>query len=129
MPEYVARFEREARTAVKIKSEHVARVIDVGQLESGSPYMVMEYLEGEDLQGWLEKQGRLPIERAVDFVLQACEAIAEAHRLGIVHRDLKPANLFCIRRPDGRPSIKVLDFGISKITAPGAPTLDLTRTA
>src|SRR5580693_7216018 len=114
MPEYVARFEREARTAVKIKSEHVARVIDVGQLESGSPYMVMEYLEGEDLQGWLEKQGRLPIERAVDFLLQACEAIAEAHAMGIVHRDLKPANLFCIRRPDGTLSIKVLDFGISK---------------
>jgi serine/threonine protein kinase len=119
MPEYVARFEREARTAVKIKSEHVARVIDIGQLESGSPYMVMEYLEGEDLQGWLEKQGRLPIEQAVDFVLQACEAIAEAHRLGIVHRDLKPANLFCIRRPDGGFCIKVLDFGISKTNAHG----------
>jgi serine/threonine protein kinase len=117
LPECVARFEREARTAVKIKSEHVARVIDVGQLESGSPYMVMEYLEGEDLQGWLEKQGTLPIGQAVDFVLQACEAIAEAHRLGIVHRDLKPANLFCIRRPDGRFCIKVLDFGISKMTA------------
>jgi serine/threonine-protein kinase len=118
-PEYVTRFEREARTAVKIKSEHVARVIDVGQLESGSPYMVMEYLEGGDLQGWLERQGRLPIDQAVDFVLQACEAIAEAHRLGIVHRDLKPANLFCVRRPDGRFCIKVLDFGISKMSAVG----------
>jgi serine/threonine-protein kinase len=119
IPECVARFDREARTAVKIKSEHVARVIDVGQLESGSPYMVMEYLEGGDLQGWLERQGRLPIEQAVDFVLQACEAVAEAHRLGIVHRDLKPANLFCVRLPDGRFCIKVLDFGISKMSAVG----------
>ena len=83
---------------MKIKSEHVARVIDVGKLENGSPYMVMEYLEGGDLAAMLAKSGPLPVEQAVDFVLQACEAIAEAHALGIVHRDLKPANLFCIRR-------------------------------
>jgi eukaryotic-like serine/threonine-protein kinase len=121
VPGYVVRFEREARTAVKIKSEHVVRVIDVGHLESGLPYMVMEYLEGTDLEVWLEEQGRLPIEQAVDFVLQACEAIAEAHLLGIVHRDLKPANLFCIRRPDGQLAIKVLDFGISKMTTAGDP--------
>src|SRR5580704_5510198 len=92
--ECVLRFAREARAAVKIKSEHVARVTDVGKLENGSPYMVMEYLEGDDLAGMLEKTGRLPVAQAVDFVLQACEAIAEAHSLGIVHRDLKPANLF-----------------------------------
>jgi serine/threonine-protein kinase len=114
--ETVARFEREARAAVKIKSEHVARVSDVGTLETGAPYMVMEYLEGSDLSGWLQQQGRLSFEQASDFVLQACEAIAEAHSLGIVHRDLKPANLFVIRRPDGALSVKVLDFGISKVT-------------
>src|SRR4051812_15384386 len=112
--EAVARFEREARAAVKIKSEHVARVIDVGNLETGAPYMVMEYLDGGDLDGWIRKKGSLPIEQAVEFVLQALEAIAEAHALGIVHRDIKPANLFCIRRADGLFSIKVLDFGISK---------------
>jgi serine/threonine-protein kinase len=117
--EAIARFEREARAAVKIKSEHVARVSDVGKLDTGSPYMVMEYLEGSDLSGRLEKKGPLPFEEAVDFVLQACEAIAEAHVLGIVHRDLKPANLFCIRRADGRLSIKVLDFGISKMNGVG----------
>jgi eukaryotic-like serine/threonine-protein kinase len=117
--EAVGRFVREARAAVKIKSEHVARVIDVGTLENGSPYMVMEYLEGGDLGVWLQKQGPLPIEQAVEFILQACEAIAEAHGLGIVHRDLKPANLFCIRRADGLLSVKVLDFGISKVTKMG----------
>jgi len=127
--EAVARFVREARAAVKIKSEHVARVTDVGQLENGSPYIVMEYLDGSDLSGLLRNQGAMPVEQAVDFVLQACEALADAHALGIVHRDLKPANLFCIQRSDGGLSIKVLDFGISKITTPGAPGHDMTRTS
>jgi len=113
--EAVARFAREARAAVKIKSDHVARVIDVDILESGATYLVMEYLEGGDLSSWLAQRGVLPIEQAVEFVLQACEAIAEAHSLGIVHRDLKPANLFCVRRADGVLSVKVLDFGISKV--------------
>jgi eukaryotic-like serine/threonine-protein kinase len=114
--EAVGRFAREARAAVKIKSEHVARVTDVGTLENGAPYMVMEYLEGVDLSGWVAERGVLPVERAVDFMLQACEAIAEAHALGIVHRDLKPANLFVARLPGGVDSVKVLDFGISKLT-------------
>jgi len=128
--EAVARFAREARAAVKIRSEHVARVIDVGTLENGAPYMVMEYLDGGDLAAWLEKKGPLPIEQAVEFVLQACEALAEAHALGIVHRDLKPANLFVIRRPDGMLSVKVLDFGISKVTKLGgsAPSDSMTKT-
>ncbi len=129
-PEAVARFDREARAAVKIKSEHVARIIDVGRLDSGAPFMVMEYLEGTDLAGWLAQHGRLPIDQAVEFVLQACEAIAEAHALGIVHRDLKPANLFCVRRMDGSQSIKVLDFGISKVTGAttGQQPMAMTRT-
>jgi eukaryotic-like serine/threonine-protein kinase len=127
--EAIARFIREARATVKIKNEHVARVSDVGQLENGAPYIVMEYLEGEDLSSWLAKHGAMPVEQAVDFVLQACEAIADAHALGIVHRDLKPANLFCVRRSDGEPSVKVLDFGISKIKTPGVPDLEMTRTS
>jgi serine/threonine-protein kinase len=127
--EAVARFAREARAAVKIKSEHVARVSDVGTLENGAPYMVMEYLEGRDLSAWLEK-GPLPVDQAVEFVLQAAEAIAEAHALGIVHRDLKPANLFVIRRADGVLSVKVLDFGISKATslAGSGAGFDMTKT-
>jgi serine/threonine protein kinase len=129
--EAVARFAREARAAVKIKSEHVARVSDVGKLENGAPYMVMEHLEGSDLSGWLTERGALPIDQAVEFVLQASEAIAEAHSLGIVHRDLKPANLFVIRRPDGGMSIKVLDFGISKMTSLGGSSGDgsMTKTS
>jgi tRNA A-37 threonylcarbamoyl transferase component Bud32 len=116
----VMRFAREARAAVKIKSEHVARVTDVGTLETGAPYMVMEYLEGEDLGNWLLSKGSLSLEQAVDFLLQACEAIAEAHSIGIIHRDLKPANLFVARLPGGVQSVKVLDFGISKLTGMSA---------
>jgi serine/threonine-protein kinase len=115
--EAVGRFIREARAAVKIKCEHVARVSDVGELENGAPYMVMEYLEGRDLAAWLQQRGPLSIEQAAEFVLQACVAVADAHALGIVHRDLKPANLFCVRRSDGQMAIKVLDFGISKMTS------------
>lgn len=114
IPEAVARFAREARAAVKIKSEHVARVTDVGTLENGAPYMVMEYLEGRDLAAEIASRGPLPFEEAADLVLQACEAIAEAHSLGIIHRDLKPGNLFLAKRPDGGVRVKVLDFGISK---------------
>src|SRR3954465_12842347 len=128
--EAVARFGREARAAVKIKSEHVARVIDVGALETGAPYLVMEYLEGGDLSQVLARRGPLPVDEAVEYVLQACEAIAHAHSLGIVHRDLKPANLFLIRRPDGTNSIKVLDFGISKVMPGKSASSDnaMTRT-
>jgi serine/threonine-protein kinase len=127
--EAVNRFLREARSAVRIKSEHVARVSDVGQLENGAPYMVMEYLDGTDLEAMLRQYGPMPVEQAVEFLLQACEAIAEAHALGIVHRDLKPANLFCIRRADGVLSVKVLDFGISKaMSADGTSSGGMTRT-
>ena len=129
-PEAVERFAREARAAVRIKSEHVARVSDVGTLESGSPYMVMEYLEGQDLAGWVRASGAMAVTDAIEFLLQACEAIGEAHALGIVHRDLKPANLFVTRRADGSPCIKVLDFGISKLTVPGGGAdLGMTKTS
>jgi eukaryotic-like serine/threonine-protein kinase len=128
--ETIERFVREARAAVRIKNEHVGRVTDVGTLDNGAPYMVMEYLEGEDLARWLKNKGALPIEQAVEFVLHACVAVADAHALGIVHRDLKPANLFCVRRSDGQLCIKVLDFGISKLidVAGGTPSLELTKT-
>jgi serine/threonine protein kinase len=91
-------------------------VSDVGTLENGAPYMVMEFLHGQDLSALIRDRGPVPFPDAVDFVLQACEALAEAHALGIVHRDLKPANLFMITGADGAPCIKVLDFGISKLT-------------
>ena len=118
-PEIVQRFVREARAAVKIRSEHVARVLDVGTLDSGMPYMVLEYLEGQDLAQTLAGRGPLPVDETIGYALQACEAVAEAHSLGTVHRDLKPANLFLARRPNGRPIVKVLDFGISKVASVG----------
>ncbi len=130
-PNALSRFLREARAAASIKGEHVARVLDVGELDGGSPYIVMEYLEGRDLAAILAalpEPRRLPAEEAVGYILQACEAIAEAHAAGIVHRDLKPSNLFLSRRPDGTPMVKVLDFGISKalLSAGGEGTLTTT---
>jgi eukaryotic-like serine/threonine-protein kinase len=118
--ELVARFSNEARAAGKIQSEHVAKMLDVGALEDGAPYLVMEYLEGSDLAAVLRARGALPGQEAIGYVLQACEALAEAHVAGIVHRDLKPANLFLTSRADGSPCIKVLDFGISKAALAGA---------
>ena len=126
--EAVARFLREARAAVRIKSEHIARVTDVGQLETGAPYMIMEYLDGADLGTISQRRGAFSIDDALECLLQACEAIAEAHALGIVHRDLKPANLFLVTRADGTPSVKVLDFGISKVTGMASSGSDLSMT-
>jgi serine/threonine-protein kinase len=110
----VERFLREARAAVALTSEHAIRVHDVGELPSGAPFMVMELLVGRDLQQVLEQRKRLAASEAVDYILQALEALGEAHALGIVHRDLKPANLFVSRRSNGTPLVKVLDFGLAK---------------
>ncbi len=130
--EVVARFLREARAAVRLRSEHVARVIDVGELENGAPYMVMEHLRGSDLSDQIRAHGALPMTTAVDYVLQTCEAMAEAHSAGIIHRDLKPANLFLTTTPDGTKSVKVLDFGISKVGGgtddQGVEGMQLTKT-
>lgn len=109
------RFLQEARAAAALRSEHVARVLDVGELPSGDPYMVMEYLDGSPLSRVIRTRAPLPVEEAVDYLLQACDAIGEAHRLGIIHRDLKPGNMFIVKRPNGSPLLKVLDFGISKV--------------
>ncbi|MFO0549437.1 MAG: serine/threonine-protein kinase [Polyangiaceae bacterium] len=123
------RFLREARAAVRIRSEHVARVSDVGQLPDGTPYMVMEYLEGQDLSQLVEAHGGQTVSDVAEWVLQACEALAEAHGLGIIHRDLKPANLFLTRKVDGSPCIKVLDFGISKLSSDSDVNKGMTKTS
>jgi tRNA A-37 threonylcarbamoyl transferase component Bud32 len=128
-PEASARFLREARAAVRIKSEHVAKVTDVGTLESGAPYMVMEFLEGNDLSQQLERSGVLAVHDAVDFIIQAAEALAEAHSYGIVHRDIKPANMFLGKGLDGGPLVKVLDFGISKYNDGNSDNLTRTMAA
>jgi serine/threonine-protein kinase len=111
-----ARFTREARASARLKTQHVAKVVDVGTIDD-TPYMLMEHLEGRDLAAELKARGPLPFTTAVDLMLQACEAVAEAHAAGIVHRDLKPANLFLTTAADGSPCVKVLDFGVSKAKA------------
>jgi serine/threonine-protein kinase len=122
--EAIARFEREARAAVRLKSPHVAKVLDTGTLENGAPYMVMEYLEGRTLSSLVRQtEGGLPEAEAIEYFLQACEGVAEAHALGVVHRDLKPSNMFLTTAADGSPTIKVLDFGVSKL-GPLATTTD-----
>ncbi len=129
--ELVERFLREARASVRLKGTHVAKTLDVGRLEDNCPYIVMEFLEGNDLHAELRSNnGVIPIEIAASYVLQAAEGLAEAHSLGIVHRDLKPGNLFLTRGVDGRPLVKVLDFGISKTldNGLGGEGLSLTRT-
>jgi len=128
------RFEREALAATRFESEHVARVLDVGVIPapgsaSGTPYMVIEYLEGQDL-GRLVRQGhRFSAEEAIALVVQAADALSRAHAAGVVHRDVKPSNLFLTHRPDGSPLVKVLDFGISKLVQDAAQeNLALTKT-
>lgn len=104
----------EARAAARVRSDHVARVLDVGLLESGSPFIVMEYLEGENLADLLDRQGALGLEEAASFMMQCCLALAEVHIAGMIHRDLKPGNIFIARQLDGSATVKIVDFGISK---------------
>jgi eukaryotic-like serine/threonine-protein kinase len=125
--ELVERFSREARAAAKIRSEHIANVFDVGTLENGTPYIVMEHLAGKDLADYLHQEGPLPIQVAVEYIMQACEALAAAHAHGIIHRDIKPENLFLTQQGQGMHFVKVLDFGISKIALPRGKR-DLVRT-
>ncbi|MBM4359232.1 MAG: serine/threonine protein kinase [Deltaproteobacteria bacterium] len=129
----VKRFVNEARAASRIQSEHVARVIDVGQMkgeglpEGGVPYMVMEFLQGKDLSLHVRAGKRFAVAEAVDYVVQASEALAQAHKVGIIHRDIKPANLF-LAEYEGRKAVKVLDFGISKILDEEPQEMNLTKT-
>jgi serine/threonine-protein kinase len=112
------RFRREARAASAIDSEHIVRVLDSGSDEAtGQLYLVMEYLEGEDLQKIIERCGPLDVPAALSIAVQALEGLRRAHSAGIVHRDIKPANLFLAFRPGGDVTVKLLDFGIAKIMA------------
>ena len=122
---FADRFFREARAAARIRSEHVVRIFDVGRLTSGEPYIVMEYLEGEDLDTRVERRGRLDIQFVADTLLDVCQALAEAHASGIVHRDLKPANIFLAKTPGRDSLVKLLDFGVAKVPDAG----NITKTA
>jgi eukaryotic-like serine/threonine-protein kinase len=127
----MSRFWREVQVAMSIEGEHIVKVLDSGQDQAtGAPFMVMEYLTGEDLQSLLDRLGPLPSDLALRIAAQACEGIRQAHAAGVVHRDVKPANLFLVRGEEGVITIKVLDFGIAKIklAAPATLSADLTRT-
>ena len=113
-PQAAQRFEREARASASLTSEHVVRVTDVGTLETGAPYFVMEFLEGEDLAQRLRREGPLDVRTALSLMAQACEGLIEAHAKGLVHRDIKPSNLFLAKRASGKSVLKVIDFGIAK---------------
>ncbi len=123
------RFLREAKAAVQLKNPHVAAVYDVGTLETGEPFMVMEYLEGCDLSELFKRRGALPQAEACEYVVQACDALGEAHALGIVHRDVKLGNLFLTRGAAGVSIVKVLDFGLSKVSAFGDGETGVTMSA
>jgi len=111
-----ARFNREARAASQLRGEHIVRTLDAGKVTNGSPYIVLEYVDGVDLEQLLTERGQLPVKEAVDLIIQACEGVAEAHALHMVHRDLKPRNMLLTKRPNGSPLLKILDFGVVKIS-------------
>jgi serine/threonine-protein kinase len=122
------RFQREAQATAALRGEHVVRILDVDALETGAPYIVMEYLEGQTLHHVTHARGPLSVREAVDIAIQMCAALAEAHSAGIVHRDLKPANVFLAQMPAGGNVVKVLDFGVSKVGGGSMSSDGLTRT-
>ncbi|HTV21578.1 MAG TPA: serine/threonine-protein kinase [Polyangiaceae bacterium] len=126
-PTATARFQREAKISAQLSSEHIARVYDLGTRD-GVPFLVMEYLTGEDLSSVIAR-GALRPELVVEYAQQICVALGEAHAAGVVHRDLKPSNVFAVRRPDGSLCLKVLDFGVSKrlLSTTGEKSHDLTN--
>ncbi len=126
--EAVTRFDREARAAASLRGPHVARILDVGRADDATPFIVMEYLEGQDLGAEIATNGPFPIADAIEYVIEACEAMIEAHERGIIHRDLKPENLFLAREGASR-TIKILDFGISRFSAPGEMRVTQTQSS
>ncbi len=128
-PDAAGRFEREARLAARLKGEHVAHVLDAGRLETGEPFIVMEFLDGTDLSVLLRERGAMSVPDASACIMQACVGLAEAHALGMVHRDVKPANIFLTKGPGGLPLVKVLDFGITKAAPKSAESVNLRTQA
>lgn len=114
LPDLVQRFEREFALAAKLRHPHIVEMHDFGQLPSGTLYMVMEYVPGEELEKVLRREGRLQVERAGQIVLQVLDALNAAHEVGVVHRDLKPSNVMLTRVGLKRDVVKLLDFGVAK---------------
>jgi serine/threonine-protein kinase len=132
-PEYVnhhdvvSLFVTEAKANAQLRGLHVAHVLDMGRIENGPPFIVLEYLDGRDLRAALTAEGRMPLWRAASYLSQACDGVAEAHVRGIIHRDLKPENLFLARTLEGGEVLKVIDFGISKAPAYSKRHLQLSN--
>ena len=127
--DHVARFQREARAVGAVESDYIAQVFDTGRdRETGAPYIAMEFLEGEDVQALLDRLGPLPVDLALRIALQACLGLERAHAAGVIHRDIKPANLFLARKEHGARIVKLLDFGVAKITSTEPVDHGLTKT-
>ena len=114
-PELLTRFEREARAAGRVRSEHVVELVDVLRTDDGRPCLVTELLTGEDLQALLDRVKKLSVAEALAIARQICHAIADAHAVGVVHRDLKPSNVFLCKRGSDERYVKILDFGVAKL--------------
>jgi serine/threonine protein kinase len=126
-PELAMRFRREAKVTSELTHPHIVRVFGFGSTPAGQPYLVMELLDGEDLQTRLERVGALPLETVVQIVNQVASALAETHAAGVVHRDLKTDNIFLVRTPDDAVLAKVVDFGLSKVLKTSATKLTVAR--
>ncbi len=124
--EVVRRFLNEARVAASLRSDHVAKVFDAGWTPDGVPYIVMEHLQGRDLATQLVESGALPVRDAVRYILEACDALEEAHRAGLIHRDVKPENLFIVEHSNGKTALKLLDFGVSTHFRPASGSRRMT---
>jgi serine/threonine-protein kinase len=130
-PEVVERFRQEAKSASRIGNAHIVDISDFGEMPNRASYFVMELLEGDDLANVLAASSTLPLPRAANIVLQCCRALSAAHQKGIVHRDMKPENLFLTVRDERPDFVKIVDFGIAKmsdIETKGAPGRKLTKT-
>jgi serine/threonine-protein kinase len=124
--EMITRFHREAIAASRARHPHIVEVIDFDVDDDGTQYIVMEYLDGGDLSETLEQDRQLAPARALAIAAQCARGLAAAHRVGVLHRDLKPANVFLVRRPDGGDTVKIIDFGISKLTRAAGDYTDVT---
>jgi serine/threonine protein kinase len=128
-PANVRRFRREAQAANKVRHPHAVKIFDVGVTPNGSPYIIMDYLNGPSLSDVIEKEGKLPVERCLKIFIQACEGMSHVHELGVLHRDLKPSNIVLVKEGDDEDYVKVVDFGIAKVLAEEArSTLSKTPT-
>ena len=126
-PELLARFRREVKVTTELAHPHIVDVVDFGSAPDGEPFLVMEYLDGEDLDRCLARVGKLPLATVVKIVKQLSSALSVAHSEGIVHRDLKPGNVFLLKAADGAVFVKLVDFGISKVLKASATKLTMAR--